>query len=262
MNNPNIEHLRSRISPIREQIIQHPVYGSITELEHVRIFMEHHIYAVWDFMSLLKSLQNHLTCTQVPWVPNGTPSVRYLINEIVTGEESDVDQNGDRKSHFELYLEAMRQSEAKTNGISRLVELIKNNVPVEDAIQKAELPESVRRFLQFTFEVITSEKPHIIAAVFTFGREDLIPNMFHSIVGELHQRFPGQLDIFNYYLERHIEVDGEHHGQLALEMVTELCGNDPRKWEEAAQYSEIALLMRKELWDDVYKEITLPVSTN
>lgn len=218
--------------------------------------MEHHIYAVWDFMSLLKSLQNQLTCTQVPWMPQGNASVRYLINEIVTGEESDVDQNGERKSHFELYLEAMDQSGASTKGIADLLALITRGIRVEEAIQKAELPESARHFLQFTFDVIATEKPHIIAAVFTFGREDLIPNMFHSIVGELHQRFPEQLEIFKYYLDRHIEVDGDHHGHLALEMVSELCGNDSEKWEEATRYSMLALEKRKELWDGVLSEIT------
>lgn len=256
MNNPHIDQLRLRISDLREALIHHPVYGSVTEIQHVRTFMEHHIFAVWDFMSLLKSLQNQLTCTQVPWIPQGNPAVRYLINEIVTGEESDVDQHGERKSHFELYLEAMEQSASSTVAITALLESITSGISVEAAIQKADLPESARNFLLFTFEVIATEKPHIIAAVFTFGREDLIPNMFHSIVGELHQRFPEQLEIFKYYLDRHIEVDGDHHGHLALEMVSELCGNDPQKWEEAIHYSELALKSRKTLWDGVLSEIT------
>lgn len=221
--------------------------------------MEYHIYAVWDFMSLLKSLQNQLTCTQVPWMPTGNASVRYLINEIVTGEESDVDQNGTRKSHFELYLEAMEQCNASTEGINSLLQTIAAGQSVEDALKTATLPEAARQFLRFTFEVIATEKPHIIAAVFTFGREDLIPNMFHSIVGELHVRFPEQLSIFNYYLERHIEVDGDHHGHLALEMVTELCGNDPQKWQEATDFSVRALESRLALWNGVNEEISAEI---
>ena len=51
--------------------------------------------------------------------------------------------------------------------------------------------------------------------------------------------------------ERHIEVDGGHHSQLALEMVTELCGNDAAKWEQATSASLKALEMRSQLWDAI-----------
>jgi hypothetical protein len=251
----HLEALRVHITGLREALISHPVYTSIHEIQHVKTFMEHHVYAVWDFMSLLKSLQNQLTCTDVPWMPVGKASVRYLINEIVTGEESDVDQFGVRKSHFELYLEAMEQCGASTAGINQLLQSITGGGSVELALETAPIPQSVRQFLQFTFDVIATQKPHIMAAVFTFGREDLIPNMFHAIVGELHARFPEQLSIFNYYLERHIEVDGDHHGHLAVEMVIELCGKDPEKWQEAIDYSARALESRVALWNGVKQEI-------
>lgn len=260
--NPHIDQLRQRISDLRNDLIQHPVYGSVNEIEQVRTFMEYHIYAVWDFMSLLKSLQNQLTCTRVPWIPQGNAAVRYLINEIVTGEESDVDQHGERKSHFELYLEAMEQCGAATTGITVLLEGLAAGNTIETGIRKETIPQAAQQFLQFTFEVIATGKPHVIAAVFTFGREDLIPNMFHSIVSELHKRFPGQLDVFTYYLDRHIEVDGEHHGHLALEMVSELCGNDPEKWEEATLYSIRALESRKALWNGVLQEINSQIAAN
>lgn len=250
--NSSIERIQSATAAIRAQIVNHPSYNTIQNLADVKTFMEYHIYAVWDFMSLLKSLQRQLTCTDVPWVPVGAPQVRYLINEIVCGEESDVayGKNG-HASHFELYLEAMAQSGASRTGIAELLSLLESGKPIDQAIEIATIPAHAKDFLRFTFEVIATRQPHIIAAVFTFGREDLIPNMFHTIVSDLNERFPDQIDIFKYYLDRHIEVDGEHHSHLALEMVTELCGNDAKKWEEAETYVLRALESRSHLWDGV-----------
>ncbi|MDF3029065.1 MAG: hypothetical protein K0S23_3372 [Fluviicola sp.] len=259
---PEIKKIQSSLEKVREEVVHHPSYQAIQSIEDIRIFMEHHIYAVWDFMSLLKALQNQLTCTQVPWFPVGSAEVRYLINEIVCGEESDLASEEDvkkgdgiRKSHFELYLEAMEQTGASRLGIDALFSQIQQGKSVEEAIELVLIPESAKHFLRFTFEVIATKKPHLIAAVFTFGREDLIPNMFHSIVSDLNAKFPTQLASFKFYLDRHIEVDGDHHGHLALQMVSELCGNDPVKWKEAEEYSIKSLEMRKQLWDGVFDKM-------
>ena len=260
--NQEIKKIQSGLEQVRNEVVNHPSYKAIQSLDDIRTFMEHHIYAVWDFMSLLKALQNQLTCTQVPWFPVGSAEVRYLINEIVCGEESDLAseedvKNGDgiRKSHFELYLDAMEQTGASRAGIDALFAQIQQGKSVEEAIESVSIPEAAKSFLRFTFEVIATKKPHVIAAVFTFGREDLIPNMFHNIVSDLNAKFPAQLATFKFYLDRHIEVDGDHHGHLALQMVSELCGNDPEKWKEAENYSIKSLEMRKHLWDGVFTEM-------
>lgn len=255
--NPHISQLQSKTASLSDTIVQHAAYTAINNLEDVRIFMEHHIYAVWDFMSLLKALQRELTCTDIPWMPVGDGNLRYLINEIVTGEESDraFEDGGSHKSHFELYLEAMQQCGASTKGIDGLFTFLAQGKTITEAIELAEMPEAAKQFLQFTFEVIATGKPHIIAAVFTFGREDLIPNMFHTIVGDINNHFPNQVEIFKYYLDRHIEVDGDHHSLLALQMVETLCGNDDTKWNEAQFYVERALKSRIALWDGVLATI-------
>lgn len=253
--NQHISRIKERIAPLRDQIIQHNVYATIKTVDDLQLFMEQHIFAVWDFMSLLKSLQNNLTCTRVPWLPVGDAETRFLINEIVVGEESDVDLAGERKSHFELYLAAMKQANASVEQIEQFIEEISKSGNVQSALSAAGVGEKTRQFVNFTFDIIHSNKPHLQAAVFTFGREDLIPDMFLSIVEDLYQRIPESVSVFKYYLERHIEVDGDHHSHLALQMTANLCGEDPQKWQEAEAAIVASLNMRVLLWDGVYDTI-------
>jgi hypothetical protein len=257
--NEQIKKLQQAIEPLRQQIINHKVYGAITTIEHLCIFMNYHIYAVWDFMSLLKVLQQNLTCTSVPWFPVGSANTRYLINEIVTGEESDIDSAGERKSHYEMYLQAMQQCGADPGIFMNFIRELQNTSDLNAAFAASAIPDAARGFVDYTFEVINGGQPHLQAAVFTFGREDLIPNMFLSIVNDLDSKFPGQVSRFKYYLDRHIEVDGGHHSRLALAMTSELCGTDPQKWNEATASSITALQKRISLWDGVYNKIVSPM---
>lgn len=253
--NQHIERIQQIIEPLRQEIINHKVYSVINDLDDLKIFMEYHIYAVWDFMSLLKSLQIGLTCTTTPWFPVGNANTRYLINEIVAGEESDVDGAGIRKSHYEMYLEAMKQCGASTQSIHTFIHSLKENNSFPAAYTAAEVPEEAREFMDFTFEVIHSKQAHLQSAAFTFGREDLIPNMFISIVSDLNKKFPDQLSLIKYYLERHIEVDGDHHSHLALEMTAELCGENEENWKAAEQVTIASLQQRINLWNGVYNKI-------
>jgi len=255
--NDQISKLQQAIAPYRAQLINHPVYNAINSLEDLYVFMEHHIYAVWDFMSLLKALQLNLTCTQVPWFPVGSADTRYLINEIVAGEESDVDETGKRLSHYEMYLDAMTQCGASTTGFERFITVLQTTNDLDTALTAAQTSDEVKSFVNYTFDVINAGKTHMQAAAFTYGREDLIPDMFHEIVKDLDYKFPQQVTKFNYYLERHIEVDGGHHSHLATEMTIELCGGDEQKWQEATEASITALQKRINLWDGIYEEIKL-----
>lgn len=246
-----IAQIQEGTKEIRKKLIDHPLYGKLQTLEDVQQFMETHIYAVWDFMSLLKVLQRGLTCVSVPWVPTGNATTRYLINEIVTGEESDIDEEGNRMSHFELYLKAMKEAGCNAQAITNFIEHITKGAGVQEALSADDVPVGARTFVRHTFSVIGSGKLHEQAAVFTFGREDLIPGMFVELVRELEERFPGKLRTFLYYLERHIEVDGDHHAHLAYQMTEELCGNDEQKWEEATKAVDEALKARVALWDSL-----------
>jgi hypothetical protein len=246
-----IAHLKTEIEPLREQLISHGLYRNINTIADLHLFMQHHIFAVWDFMSLLKSLQQNLTCTTLPWMPVGNANTRYLINEIVTGEESDIDHTGERTSHFELYLKAMEQAGCDASAIISLFEQLSQQPDVKTALSKATMPNAAREFVKHTFEVIATGKSFVQAAVFTFGREDLIPGMFIEMVKKLNGQLPGKVEILLYYLERHIEVDGYHHSQLAYQMTAELCAEDDTQWAEATQAVKAALQARIALWDGI-----------
>jgi len=253
--NEHSEKIKKATESLRKQIIDHKVYSEINDLDDLKIFMQYHIFAVWDFMSLLKTLQNNLTCTSVPWFPKGSAGTRHLINEIVVGEESDVDNYGNRKSHFELYLDAMQQCGADTSQIEKFITVLKNTGDFNSAFTASDTPKEAREFVDFTFRIIGSNKDYLQSAIFTFGREDLIPEMFLSIVNDIHKNFPGSISIFKYYLERHIEVDGNHHSHLALQMTANLCDNREQFWKEAGETVIESLEKRIHLWDGAYNAI-------
>ena len=249
-----IKDITAAIAPYQQQLLQHPLYTKIKSPTHLQIFMEHHVFAVWDFMSLLKALQNGLTCTTLPWVPIGDPNTRYLINEIVLAEETDINIHGNRQSHYEMYLNAMKKAGADTHPITAFTNIDFSKYSIAEA--SVELPIAIQDFLQFTFDVIASNKLHVIAAAFTFGRENLIPEMFTTIIGHIQKNFPKtDLKELKYYFDRHIELDEDEHGPMALEMVQQLCGDDPIKWEEAKEISIASIKKRMLLWNGILKAV-------
>lgn len=250
-----ISRIKQAIEPIRSQLINHQLYSNIIDIEDLRIFMKYHVFAVWDFMSLLKSLQKNLTCTTVPWYPKSTGNIRYLVNEIVTGEESDLDLNGDRKSHFEMYLDAMEDCVADTSSINIFNSSLKSLVTVDYAFKVSNIPEFVQDFVNNTFEIINTKNIHIQAGVFTFGREDLIPDMFIAIINDMFLDENTSIEKFKYYLERHIEIDGGHHKELAWQMTSDLCGQNEESWNELELEIINSLNKRVLLWDGILEVI-------
>lgn len=81
----------------------------VKTIDDLQCFLIKHIYAVWYFISLLKVLQNKLTCKTTPWLPIVYSEVRCLINEIVVAEETNLAMDGSRQSHFKMYLDVMQQ---------------------------------------------------------------------------------------------------------------------------------------------------------
>lgn len=250
-----LQQLQNKIEPLRQNLLAHDVYQNIQTVKRLNRFMEHHVFAVWDFMSLLKALQQHLTCIDIPWIPKGNSITTRLINEIVLGEESDLDQEGSPISHFKLYLHAMKATGAQTDAINNFIDNLRQGHTVRRSLSSLGLNEVVSDFIQFTFDIVESNKLHCIASVFTFGREDLIPGLFSAVVKKINKDIDTDLSPFLYYLERHIELDSDKHGPMALKMMDEVCGLDPLKWEEATQVSVLALKHRIKLWDLIKKDI-------
>ena len=255
-----IDRIENEIETLKVQLINHPLYKMMKSQEDLQVFMEHHVYAVWDFMSLVKKLQVDLTTTTLPWVPPTMPSAGRLINEIVWGEETDINKDGVPMSHFEMYLESMEQVGASTSAMNHFLSTISESSSIQQHIASAELPNYIKEFLKFTFEVIESNKTHVVAAVFTFGREDLIPDMFIEMIKNIDNDSDLDLSHLIYYLERHIEVDSGEHGPMALKMIQELCGDDPVKWEEALVASKTALNHRIALWNGIADLILKPIT--
>ena len=250
----NIQHIQKEITSLREELKSHRLYQQLQTVEDIKIFTKDHVFAVWDFMSLLKTLQRELTCVSVPWVPRKKGKLTQFINEITLAEESDVDLSGESKSHFEMYLDAMRHMGSETHKIEVFLSKIHQNSSIEEALDFAEVAEAVKNFVKVTFKTIYSNDAHKVAAAFTFGREDLIPDMFIEIIHQTHEQ--ESFKDFLYYLNRHVELDGDSHGPLSLDMIVELCGDDQQKWSEVLVTAKEALEVRISLWDYIADNIS------
>ena len=249
-----LDDVQRAVQPHIDAIARHPVFHRLTSITALRIFMEHHVFAVWDFMSLLKALQRAVTCIELPWVPCGDPAARRFINEIVLDEESDqVSLDGDppaAMSHFELYLRAMERVGAQTTGIHEFLMRLRGGERIGVALTEAPVPDAARQFVLTTMEVVDTTRVHAIAAAFTFGREQAIPAMFLPIVEALDDGDDRTATLITY-LKRHIDLDGDDHGPLSLRLLAGLCGDDRGHWDESAGAAIAALQARKRLWDGV-----------
>ncbi len=233
--------MNTQLKERQAHLTAHPVYQTFTDLEHLRHFMGYHVFAVWDFMSLLKALQIKLTTVTLPWRPSPYPAEMVrLINQIVLGEESDLDQDGKAVSHFDLYLRGMREVGADIGPIEHF--LATNDYAL--------IPAGAREFVEANVDLALRGHVVEVAASFFFGREKLIPDMFQVIVDTL-DREGVSAPTFRYYLERHIEVDSGEHGPLASKALSFLIGEDSHLQTLAQLAGLRALELREALWDRV-----------
>ena len=222
-----------------QNLVKHPVYKELKDIESLRVFMQYHLFAVWDFMSLLKALQNKLTCTTIPWVPSEySDEVVRFINEIVLGEESDLDQNGNAISHFNLYIKAMDEIGANHSLMSDFLKDFDISL----------LPNGIREFVSHHLDLSLNGKVQEVAGSFLFGREKLLPDLFEQIV-QILKNEELECPTLIYYFERHIELDGDSHGPLAQKLLKEICGEDQSKWLLAHNAGIQSLQRREELWN-------------
>jgi len=248
--NVHLDHLMTELQPLRARVVAHGLYAAITSPRDLRVLMEHHVFAVWDFMSLVKAVQRRLTCVDVPWAPRGDAHDRRFINEIVLGEESDEDGAGGFTSHFELYRAAMQQADARTSDIDAFLTHLGGGESVDEALDHANVPHAARTFVRATFRGIAGSTP-ALAATLTIGREDVIPDMFRSLVVRLDEGTPGVFGRFRHYLERHVDLDENRHAPMARRLLISVCGENSDNWAQAETAARNALEARLLLWDGV-----------
>ena len=234
----------------KQKLFGHPLFIEITTLGKLQHFMQYHVFAVWDFMSLTKRLQQDLTCTQLPWLPCADPHAARLINEIVLAEESDEHPTRGYCSHFELYLDAMTEVGASTVAITRFIELQSQGVEVSAALQMIGAPQGVARFVDSTLQIALSAPTHCVAAAFLHGRECVIPSMFERLLHS-HAFIGRQAPTLGHYLSRHIEMDSEDHGPAAHQLLQRLIEADPSRQRQADNTALGAVESRITLWHDV-----------
>jgi len=242
---------KDRLNQKKAELGSHPIFSEIHSLSVLQRFMETHVFAVWDFMSLTKRLQQELTCIQLPWLPwlpPQDPQAARLINEIVLGEESDDRPVHGHYSHFELYLDAMREVGASTSAIEHFVALQQEGVSYDVALQSVNVDPAAARFVRHTLHTALHAPGHSVAAAFLHGRESVIPQMFQRILDDWGIGIE-QAPTFRYYLQRHIEVDSEDHGPAAEKLLARLVDGDPQRQEDVYASAIAAVESRIALWD-------------
>ena len=249
------EQVQKRIAPLRHALIHHPLYDAVNSHDRLRDFMQLHVFAVWDFMSLVKRLQSEVTIQRLPWMPPASAQIARFANEVVLGEESDLGPDQKPASHFELYLRAMDEIGADTQVVRSFVQKMARGEQWPIALRQLEVPPSVIDFVEGTLNCAIHGSVVEVAAYFFFGREDVIPEMFERLL-KLWDHGAVEVPFFAYYLKRHIELDGDSHGPWAREMLITLAGQDESSWKQAASAAELAIVSRIKLWDSVQTYLT------
>jgi hypothetical protein len=244
----------SSLAEARERLVEHPLYAELNSPERAVIFMKHHVFAVWDFFSLLKRLQREVSCMEVPWTPRGKGDHARFITEIVLAEECDENLGGGHISHFELYLQAMDEFGADRGPIDGFLARLRSGSSALEALESPDIPPSVRQFVTHTLSVACDGEAHEVASSFCHGRENLLPDVLGAIQAGLGSNVD-TAPIFKHYLQRHIELDHDEHGPLALKLLSALCDDDPDRIVRAGEVAVEAIEARSALWDGVLEEL-------
>jgi len=245
------------LGSLRAMLLDHPIYAQVACVADLRRFMEDHVFAVWDFMSLLKRLQQDMTCIKVPWFPAGNARAARLINDIVIGEETDVGPDGSYVSHLDLYRRAMADIGASTLQFDRFCCLAQVGIPVEVALVRIGAPPHVQAFVAHTMALANSGSTEEVLAAFFYGREDIIPEMFRRLQNTLYdtKHDDDRLRHFIYYIDRHIELDGDSHGPKGRELLNDLVANAPDRQARALRAACRSINARIGLWNGTMSKL-------
>ncbi len=257
----NLAIVNAQLAPLIQKIKNHTIYAAIDSLESLRIWMEHHVFAVWDFVCLLKELHHRFVTTRAPWFPPKDPYSAHLISRILIEEENDRTVDGQAHcSHFELYVQAMQALQADTQPMHYFLHRLKQGDILIAAMESVGLSVAIQQFVLTTFSFFDQES-HILAAAFVYGREAITTAMFTPLVQQLQRSIPpyqqALIQPLLYYLHRHIELDHHEHFPQALKILHHLAGDDEKKWHEIAIHARLALQARLDFLDHVQSSIQL-----
>jgi hypothetical protein len=177
-----------------------------------------------------------------------------FINEIVLSEESDYIDGIGYVSHFEIYLEAMKEIDADSSKILELIDCVDRKGSVYEGINNLDILDEVKDFIKFDLDTaLSGDLPKIVGS-FTLGREKVIPNMFEHIVQSVADA--SATNKFTTYLNRHIDIDGDRHGPLSSKLLDKLCCSD-KNLEVAYQAGIDSLNLRLKVWDKISENMGL-----
>lgn len=251
---PHALRVEAALAPLRASLLDHPVYASVDSVARLRTFMADHVFAVWDFMALVKRLQRDFTCVDVLWRPPLDPLLARFVNEVVLVEETDALPGGP-SSHLELYRRAMGEVGADASTFDAFLSALRRGVTPDETMATVGAPPHVRSFVNATLRVAEHGSPVEVLAAFLFGREDVIPDMFRRLLLRWHGI---DTPAFALYLERHVTIDGDAHGPLARAALERLLAVSGRldAVEQAISAAERAIQERISLWSGVHGAVT------
>jgi hypothetical protein len=233
-------------------LINHPLYNSIKTEEDVRIYMFNQVWCVWDFMTLVKSIQLNIVPSNILWMPPKYPELGAYIYEVLLTEETDKGYNSEtNSSHFQTYLKAMYESKVDTSSVAAFIKLLENGFDFGTATEKCGIHDEAKEFISTTFEFAKSEL-HISTAVFCLSREGVIPDIFMNLLANVS--LSNNFKIFNWYLNRHIYLDSQSHGPLSIKLFKTIV-DTPKKQDEALHASLKALKARNKFFDYILNSI-------
>lgn len=233
-------------------LINHPLYNSIKTESDIKMYMFNQVWCVWDFMTLVKSIQIQIIPPNILWTPPKFPELGAYIYEVLLTEETDKGYNSEtNSSHFQTFLKAMKESSVDTSSVDKFIELLENGNQFEIAIDSCGIHKEAKEFITTTYEFAKSDL-HISIAVFCLSREGVIPDMFMNLLANVS--LSNNYKIFNWYLNRHIYLDSQSHGPLSIKLFKTIV-DTKQKQEEALQASLKALKARNKYFNYILDSI-------
>jgi radical SAM protein with 4Fe4S-binding SPASM domain len=223
----------------REAVVSHGVYAAASSPAVLRAFMESHVFAVWDFLALLRRLRGEIS----------QPASSGYLEEVLRAEESDLWEDGRSASHLDRYLEAMEEVGADTALFRAFQSRLAAGDAPDVALEAVGAPWPVRHFVSDTLSWASNGDLAEVAAVYLYSREDVLPEIYQRLLTVCEGQ--GEASRLVEYLERHLARYGEDTASQAKHIMDQITGQDPKVWDRAALAAERALLARKALWDGI-----------